>query len=281
MTRRPSKASASTLSAYRASIDHLNASQPNEELLDDIRAYNHRMVDRLNAIRALRGTLLLDVGASPQGYALERALEHGVTVYVGVGLDISQPEYVVGDRGTVGILIELDAASLGFPAGTFDLVLSISTLEHALDVDAVLSEIARVLRPGGLALLTFEPVWSCSYGHHLHHFGDCAKLIPPWGHLTSAPERMRQSLTGRWPEDAPLSLDQAIEWVYSGRAINRLTIRDFRECFRRCSLRVEWMIDLKEEPSDPVAVQHVARLTGMSVDELGTKGLSVLLRKHA
>ncbi len=79
----------------------------------------------------------------------------------------------------------------------FDLVFSISTLEHVQDVDATLSEIARVLKPGGQALLTFEPVWSCSYGHHLHHFGDCADLLPPWAHLTHTPERMRESLAGR------------------------------------------------------------------------------------
>jgi SAM-dependent methyltransferase len=270
----------STLSDYRASIDRFNASQPNQELLDGIRAYNHRIIDDLNAIHPLRGTLLLDIGASPHGYALERALEDGVTLYVGVGLDVSRPERVVGERGSVGMLLRTDAIVLQFPTGLFDLVLSVSTLEHVSDVDAVLSEIARVLKPGGMALLTFEPVWSCSYGHHLHHFGECAKLVPSWSHLTRTPEQMRQFLTGRWPQAAPLSLDQAIEWVYSGREINRLTIRDFRDRFRRCPLTVEWMVDLKEDV-DPVEVRHAARLTGMSPEELATKGLSVLLRKEA
>ena len=123
------KASALTLSAYRESIDRFNASQPNKELLDGIRAYNHKIVDNLNATHPLRGTLLLDVGASPHGYALERALEGGVTLYVGVGLDVSRPEYVVSDRGSVGMLLRTDATSLQFPTGMFDLVLSISTLE--------------------------------------------------------------------------------------------------------------------------------------------------------
>jgi SAM-dependent methyltransferase len=271
--------STSALSAYRESIDRFNASQPNKEMLDGIRAFNHRTVDDLNAIYPLKGALLLDVGASPHGYALERALEDGATLYVGVGLDIARSEHVVGDRGNVGILFDTDAASLQFPAGMFDLVLSISTLEHVSDVDAVLSEIARVLKPGGLALFTFEPIWSCSYGHHLHHFGNCAKLVPPWAHLTRTPEQMRELLTGRWPEDAPLSLDQAIEWTYSSQAINRLTVRDFRDRFSRCPLKLEWTVDLKEEV-DPVEARRVAHLTGLSPDELATKGLSVLLRKE-
>jgi SAM-dependent methyltransferase len=275
----PGKPVTSTLAAFRESIDRFNASQPNRELLDGIRAYNHLMIDHLNAIRDLRGTVVLDVGASPHGYALERALDRGATVYVGVGLDIARPEYVMSDQGRAGILLESDAASLGVPAGAFDLVLSISTLEHALDVDAVLSEIARVLRPGGLALLMFEPIWSCSYGHHLHHFGDCAKLIPPWGHLTMDPEQMRRFLTGHWPEGAPLSLDGAIEWTYVGPALNRLTIRDFHVRLARCPLRVEWTVDLKEEATEHADLERAVSLTGMSADELTTKGLSVLLKK--
>jgi SAM-dependent methyltransferase len=270
-----------TLAAFRQSIDRFNVSQPNRKLLDGIRAYNHQMIDHLNAIRDLRGTLLLDVGASPHGYALERALDRGATVYVGVGLDIAQPEYVMSDQGRVGLLLESDAAALRVPAEVFDLVLSISTLEHALDVDAVLSEMARVLRPGGLALLMFEPIWSCSYGHHLHHFGDCAKLVPPWGHLAMEPGEMRRFLTGRWPEDAPLSLDGAIEWTYFGPALNRLTIRDFHARLARCPLRVEWTVDLKEEATDPADLERAVSLTGMSPEELTTKGLSVLLKRDA
>jgi SAM-dependent methyltransferase len=273
-----SKPVTATLGAFRASIDRFNASQPNRELLDGIRAYNHEMIDQLDSIRALSGALLLDVGASPHGYALERALECGATVYLGVGLDIGEPEYVVSDRGKVGMLLESDAAALGVPDDSFDLALSISTLEHASDVDAVLSEMARVLRPGGFALLMFEPIWSCSYGHHLHHFGECAKLVPAWGHLTMGPEQMRERL-GSWPADAPLSVDQAIEWTYHGPALNRLTLRDYRDCLHRCALDVEWIVELKEEGTDPAELARAASVTGMSAAELITKGLSALLKK--
>src|SRR5207302_1342424 len=41
---------------------------------------------------------------------------------------------------------------IGFPADTFDLVVSTSVLEHVMDVDPVMAEIARVLKPGGVAL---------------------------------------------------------------------------------------------------------------------------------
>ena len=263
------------------SIDGFNSSQPNKALLDGIRAFNHDTVNELNKVRPLREALMLDIGASPHGYALERALEHGARLYVGIGLDISPPQVVVDAGGSLGMLLKGDAVALPISSDTFDLVLSISTFEHVLDVDAVLSEIARVLRVGGQALLTFEPIWSGPHGHHLHHFGECAKVVPPWSHLTHTPEQFRAALADRWPVDAPVSLGQAVDWVYVDREINRLTVRDYREQFRQSGLEVEWMVDLKEPNLDESAAKEAAAATGLSVDDLTTKGLSVLLRKSA
>ena len=263
------------------SIDELNASQPNKELLDGIRAFNHDTVNELNKVRPLREALVLDIGASPHGYALERALEHGARLYIGVGLDIARPQVVLGTRGNLGMLLKGDAASLPISSDSFDLVLSLSTFEHVLNLNAVLSEIARVLRVGGQALLTFEPIWSSPYGHHLQPFGECAKVVPPWSHLTHTPDQFRAAIADRWPEDAAVSLDQAVEWVYFEPEINRLTVRDYRERFSQPGLDVEWMVDLKEPIPDESAAKQAAAATGLSVDDLSTKGLSVLLRKSA
>ena len=267
------------LADYLRSIDAFNASQRNKELLDGIRGHNHVTVDGLNTLVPLRGARVLDIGASPHGYALERALEHGASLYVGVGLDIPTPEIAMDADGRVGILVNENASALPFPGDTFDAVVSVSTLEHVDDVDAVLDEIARVLRSGGAALLTFEPIWSCSYGHHLHHLGDWARAIPPWSHLLHGPDRFRAAMRDRWPAQAAVTLDEAVEWIYRGAAINRLTIREYRERLERSALAIEWIVDLKEADPDLSAAEGAAAATGLSVDELTTKGLSVLLRK--
>jgi SAM-dependent methyltransferase len=276
-----SNARISSFAEYRASIDGFNSSRPSTALLDRIRAFNHDTLNELNKMRQLRETLVLDVGASPHGYALERALEHGARLYVGVGLDIARPQVVVDAGGSLGLLLKGDAASLPVSSDTFDLVLSINTFGHVLDVDAVLSEIARVLRVGGQALLTFEPIWSSPYGHCLHHFGECAKVVSPWSHLTHTPEQFRAAMADRWPEDASVSLGQAVEWVYFGRELNRLTVQDYRERFAHSDLEVEWLVDLKEPSPDESAAKQVAAATGLSVEDLTTKGLSVLLKKSA
>jgi SAM-dependent methyltransferase len=262
---------------YRASVDAFNASQSNRVLLDEIRTYNHRMMDELDSILTLRGRVVLDIGASPHGYSLERALERDVALYVGIGLDIAAVACGVGEWGNAGVLMAMDATALRFPSDVFDAVISLSTLEHVQDVEATLSEMARVLKPEGRALITFEPVWSCSYGHHLHHFGPCARLVPPWAHLTWKPERMRRHLEDSWPQHAPLSVEEAIQWIYRGKDINRYSLRDYRGFFERAPLEVEWIVDLKEVGMNADA-QTVAA-TGFSPEELVTKGLSVLLRK--
>lgn len=272
---------AQSLAAYRNTIDAFNASQPNRKLLEDIRSYSHFMVNELNFISPLQGKLILDIGASPHGYALERTLDHGAALYVGIGLDIPSTQYIRGEHGNVGLLLNMDVTLLQFPTGLFDAVISISTFEHLTDVEQALSEIARVLGPEGVALLSFEPVWSCSYGHHLHHFGECAKLIPPWAHLIWTPEQMQESLSSKWPHDAPLSLSQAIEWVYQGNAINRVDIRRFKHLFEKGPLKVESLVALREESIDQTALQTASAVSGLSAEELTTKGLSLVLRKEA
>jgi SAM-dependent methyltransferase len=47
---------------------------------------------------------------------------------------------------------------LPFPNDTFDLVFCGETIEHQIDTDWLLSEINRVLRPGGLLVLTYPNV---------------------------------------------------------------------------------------------------------------------------
>lgn len=65
-----------------------------------------------------------------------------------VGVDIS-PEALAGqDRPTVAA----DMRALPFASGRFASVLSVHSVEHVPDPDRVLTEVVRVLRPGGVAL---------------------------------------------------------------------------------------------------------------------------------
>jgi SAM-dependent methyltransferase len=92
-----------------------------------------------------RGTLL-DVGCGMKPY---------VQIFAGhvdrqIGLDYSPTS---GYRGNAADVFG-DAAAIPLRNETVDTVISIAVLEHVEVPDAVIGEITRVLRPGGLVLIT-------------------------------------------------------------------------------------------------------------------------------
>jgi SAM-dependent methyltransferase len=267
------------LAAWTRQINGYNQRQPNGALLDAIRAYNHQVVAELARITPLAGKRLLDVGASPHGYALEAALQHRARSYLGIGLDVAAPLTVTAGHGT-GQLLPMDATALDLPDGCMDLVLSISAFEHISDVARALAEIARVLVPGtGKALITFEPVWTCSYGHHLHHFGSVADLVPPWAHLRYSRSDLTAMLSPTWPADAPITLVDAMEWVYAGPALNRVGLGQMRDHIAHAPLRTVWLLPLPDHDRPAADLAAAVRGTGLPAEELLTKGLSVLMAR--
>lgn len=67
-----------------------------------------------------------------------------------------------------GSVIYFDGKNIPFPASTYDGVLCIEVLEHAEDPEALLTDIGRVMKPGGLLLLTVP--WSARCHHRPHDY---------------------------------------------------------------------------------------------------------------
>ena len=113
---------------------------------------------------------------------------------------------------------------------SFDLVSCCDVLEHVDDLDAVIREIARVLRPGGLFFFdTINRTWP-SWLFVIEVFQEWLRLVPPGGHdwemfitprelgaaLARAGLEMR-NLTGLGPSFAPLALGRALLHWATGR----------------------------------------------------------------
>jgi SAM-dependent methyltransferase len=246
------------------------------------------MVSEFNKALPLAGRQILDLGASIHGFALEKALALRAARYEGIDFDIerhwkrSLVEFADAN-GRIGRLQQMNAEALDFPENSFDGLITLSTFEHFERPAAVLAEMHRVLKPGGRALVSFEPVWTASYGHHLHHWGAISDLVPPWSHLFLSEQQMGELLAGHsWPADAPITREHALQWIYHDRDINRLTIGQIRQHFAESHFHVVWEFPLMDDvtPAKQAAADYVSRVVGIESKDLLTKGLSLLLEKR-
>lgn len=88
---------------------------------------------------------VLDLGCGDAHFA-----EVTFSAPLDVGLDPWwMPLVEAGPRGTHRLLNHADGASMPYPSSRFGTVVSNSVLEHIPQVNPVLAEVARVLRPGG------------------------------------------------------------------------------------------------------------------------------------
>jgi SAM-dependent methyltransferase len=148
------------------------------------------------AVIAPDGARVLEVGCGPGHLSIRLARQHGLDV-TGLDLDPAMIERARanadragnGDERRPSFLVG-DVASLPFPEGSFDLVVSTLSMHHWADPTAGLAEIGRVLRPGARALVwdVRPDVWS----FHAH-------LPDPVEHKHGSPLRVVSATPWRWP----------------------------------------------------------------------------------
>ena len=117
-----------------------------------------RLGRRAHRERGAAPPRLLDVGCGTGG-TLERLGPFGCAV----GLDLEPLALQFCRERGHAALVRGSATALPFADRSFDVVLALDVLEHIPDHEAAAREIARVLRPGGHALITvpaYRSLWS-------------------------------------------------------------------------------------------------------------------------
>jgi SAM-dependent methyltransferase len=123
---------------------------------------------------AIRNAKVLVVGANTGGDCREfiklGAKEvHGLDVIDDVGSEFRHGR-VTYHRQSI--------ENTNLPSDSFDLVYSFATMEHVPDIVAGYTEMARLLKPGGVMYSMASPLWFSPYGHHMGCFQG-----HPWLHV--------------------------------------------------------------------------------------------------
>ncbi|MBI5365182.1 MAG: glycosyltransferase [Planctomycetes bacterium] len=217
----------------------------------------------------------LQLGANTVGFTGREVLEVGGAIPAETALALRPARWVAGYPSAEAMTLgpyerrDLDARALAFPDASFDMVFSSCAFEHINDFDQALTEMRRVLRPGGAIVTHFAPIWSCAVGHHLWEtdaegrrvmFLD--RVVPDFAHLLLTEDELRGYLALVLGADAAR---RCTEYIVRHPCINRVFEGDFRRMFRAAGFD-----DGAMEAQSPWHARHVpsARL------------LAELLRAH-
>jgi ubiquinone/menaquinone biosynthesis C-methylase UbiE len=131
---------------YDGIADSFDAIMNPYDLQQRLRIVCHEL---LNADE-IRGRRVLDVGCGTGWFSREVERAGGAVVALDIGVKLLEK---VGEKCGAA-RVAGDACRLGFADDTFDIVVSSECIEHTPDPRKALAEMGRVLKPGGVLVVT-------------------------------------------------------------------------------------------------------------------------------
>jgi ubiquinone/menaquinone biosynthesis C-methylase UbiE len=181
-------AKAKAAATYNAAADHFD-----DETLGFWDRIGRRTVARL-AVPS--GAKVLDVGCGTGSSALPAAEAVGPDGSV-VGVDLSdrlleRARTKASGRGLMNVdFIEADMSALGYPDYEFDAIISVFSIFFVPDMEGLVRELWRMVRPGGRMAITtwgrrmFEPAYSRWMDAVERERPDLYSKFNPWDRITS------------------------------------------------------------------------------------------------
>lgn len=168
-------------------------------------------------------------------------------------------------------MAEGDARNLPFAPGSFDLILSNSFLEHVIPIEAALSEMHRVLAPGGFMYHVIDPYYWLR-GCHAPGLVDI-----PWAHARLSPPEYRRFVVEHEGEQAAQA---RCEWLGS---LNHFSLETYRGVFAASPFKIlDWQEARSSLAEDALARHpHVLAsvVPGVGREDLVCDSIRVLARK--
>lgn len=164
-----------------------------------------------------------------------------------------------------------DAMNLIYRDASFDLVVSFNAFEHIPDPARAAAEVVRVLKPGGVAYISFDPIWACDTGSHFFH-----RVPLPWEHLLASTDDYAARMRGDGASDDEID-------DFRG-AMNHVRLDTFRSIFKK-GIRGTHQVSYQEwrGVADPAHASHPnyakARKLGYSDEDLMVRGICTVFTR--
>ena len=243
-----------------------------------------RQIAMLESRIGWKGARVLEIGGDLDGQVANTILSLGSKSVIAINHDDAF-DHVKEAEGLTRL--KMDARNLEFPANHFDIVLGMAVLEHLRELDVVLRNVRRVLRPNGHAFFHGGPLWNSYFGHHLvldapsgrqfRFWGpDCP--IENWDHLLLEPQQMQAKLLSQGCEQADCKA--IVDYVYGSDLINRYSSDVIlghikNNNFRILDLKVQ---QRKESELTPDISQKLSDKLGLPRSEFLTSSVEILLK---
>lgn len=181
---------------------------------------------------------MLDLGCGYGGRAV-RFVELGARTVTGVEVDDAMVEHCRRYAEEVGADVSFARGAgedIPLPDASVDLVVMNDVMEHVIDPGRVLTECARVLRPGGRLGTVFPPYYDVTAGSHLHGY---ATRVPGLNALF--PTRTLKAATGRRLEEQGITYRPLFRDIPSDKLwnLNGLTVAGFKRLVSRSAFTPE------------------------------------------
>jgi ubiquinone/menaquinone biosynthesis C-methylase UbiE len=238
-------------------------------------AYYDREVERGHAFwddfitrPSLTGQTVLEIGCG-YGGMVAALLDQGAGTVIGI--DVSQERLAYAKKRLAQEprcqLALDDIHHTGLPAASVDLAVTDAVLEHVTDITVALTEVSRILRPGGRLYAKFSPTWLTYNGPHLITY-----IAVPWVHLLFS-DRTIVNVLGHYRNTGRFPAQSVTERIDDFRSMGRLT----RRKFRRAATAAGFLVVQEKSRSPRAWKTAVARLPVL--DELLAGQIVAILEK--
>ena len=153
------------------------------------------------------------------------------------------------------------------PAGddSFDFVVTWSTFEHVQEPAALLRDVHRVLRPGGILMLQLWPFYHSEHGSHLWQW-----FSDGFVQLRSSPPEIERAVRGNPGPDPPWAEEMLEEF----RTLNRITLDGLQSALHSARFAVRKLELLTH------AIHIPPELERYPLSLLGVAGVKLLASPH-